>query len=149
MSVRQSVCPSVRQSSQVKSLRSGRRVRERRCFNGTRQLQEITNGTSTFAAGHARPTVITGIVCKLACTCLSTTSSFLPELGQKHHLSTSKMLPTTSAAPQRTSWIPQYFRRMMKFSQMDMEATFYQMFLLCVSPLRAYVPSDFCLDLFT
>ena len=38
------------------------------------------------------------------------------------------------------SWIPEYFRRMVKPKQMDIDFAMYQMFYLCVAPRKVYVP---------
>eukprot|EP00898_Chlorokybus_atmophyticus_P003537 jgi/Chlat1/4184/Chrsp27S04281 len=58
------------------------------------------------------------------------------------------MLPTTTSraaggsggrAPYRSySFLPQYFRRIVKWRQMDIEYTFWQMLYLCLSPKTVY-----------
>merc|ERR1712199_55178 len=47
------------------------------------------------------------------------------------------MLPVPTGTS-RSSGIPEYFKRMFNYTQMDLEYTFYQMFYLCVAPARAY-----------
>jgi len=37
-----------------------------------------------------------------------------------------------------TRWLPEYFRRIISYSQMDIEYTFWQMFYLCFHPAKVY-----------
>lgn len=50
------------------------------------------------------------------------------------------MLPGGQPATHRynNSFVPEYVKRIVRYAQMDIEYTFWQMFHLCVNPSRVY-----------
>ncbi|KAJ6965110.1 hypothetical protein NC652_003117 [Populus alba x Populus x berolinensis] len=82
------------------------------------------------------------------------TMTFAPELlavMQEMIIKEKKMLPTTSkgrassssTSRVNSSTIPQYLRRIIKWQQMDIEYTFWQMLYLCTSPKVVYQHTKF------
>merc|ERR1712130_842439 len=55
-----------------------------------------------------------------------------------HFTSGGDMLPGHSTRYSGNSIVPEYVRRIVRYSQMDIEYTFWQMFHLCVNPSAVY-----------
>ncbi|KAF0729061.1 hypothetical protein AaE_009407 [Aphanomyces astaci] len=74
---------------------------------------------------------------KRSSTFLPTTSSFASRPSQS---SSTRLAGSAASLPvfRHCSALPEYFWRVLDYRQMDLEATYYQMVTLCISPTKVY-----------